>query len=89
VLYIPLATFSGVGWSGAVALPHRVPGRATPPAKHQHTILAYLVALVKRQEVRFGPPTEKEFPKNLPPPLAATKSRFFATLRSAQNDMSS
>jgi hypothetical protein len=45
---------SGLG--RAVVLPHSVLSRAWLRTQHQLTILAYLVAFVKRQKVRLRPP---------------------------------
>jgi hypothetical protein len=57
----PLAHFREWVWAGRSPPPggsHRVPSRTAPLAKHQRTVLAYLVAFVKRQEVCFGRSTD-------------------------------
>ena len=45
--FVLSGAFSEVGWGRQ----HRVPGRARPPAQVQRTTLAYVRAIVKRQEV--------------------------------------
>ena len=54
----PAWHFLAIGLGRAVALPHRVLSRAWTPTQPQLTILAYLVAPVKRQEV----PKNRDWP---------------------------